>query len=213
MVTIPAPMLAPERPVAPFSSDDWLYELKFDGYRCMAGIDAGQVKLLTKSGADCTGWYPEVVDALTALPGGPHVLDGEACCLRPDGTSDFNRFQERARRRRAYPGCPQVTLAVFDVLVYNGRNVMALPLVRRKEYLLELVGEEARRGLLPVKTLPADATLFQAMTLPQDKGGLGLPIEGVVAKRRDSPYRPGRRSQDWLKIKRPGWDKDRIWRG
>jgi len=219
-------MLAPERAVQPFSSPDFLYQLKFDGYRCMAGIEAddglepdteeerrlqvaSRVQLRTKSGASCGSWFPELLEPLAALPGGPHVLDGEACCLREDGTSDFNLFQERARRRRWYPGAPQVTYAIFDILVYNGRRVMNLPLVRRKALLSELlVG--AKAPLLYVKDLPADANLFYSMTLPEDEGGLGLEIEGVVAKKRDSVYQPGVRSPNWLKIKRRGWQDGRV---
>ena len=64
-------MHAPKQLFAPFTSQDWLYELKHDGYRCMAGVQDGEVKLLTKSGADCTKWYSEVVGGLEALTGRP----------------------------------------------------------------------------------------------------------------------------------------------
>jgi bifunctional non-homologous end joining protein LigD len=162
------------------------------------------VVLHTKSGADCTAWFPEIAQALADLPGGPHVLDGEACVLDADGVSDFNRLQERARRRRWYPGAPQVTFCVFDILVHDGKRVMGLPLVARKQLLEQLV--TGRPGVLFVKDLPADAALFRAMV------GAGLKIEGVMAKRRDSTYQPGVRSPDWLKIKRPGWQEGRVWK-
>lgn len=204
MVNIPAPMQAPEQLFAPFTSPDWLYELKHDGYRTMAGVQAGEVKLLTKSGTDCTKWYPEVVRALVSLPGGPHVLDGEACVLRDDGTSDFNLLQERARRRKWYPGAPTVTYCVFDLLAHDGRLTMNLPLVQRKEMLQELVRDVP--GILFVGHLDADANVFKAMV------AAGLEIEGVVAKRRQSAYRPGVRSDDWRKVKRPGWQEGRRWR-
>lgn len=210
MVPIPAPMLAPETLRAPFSDDAWLYELKYDGYRCMAGIDVEgpdrQVDLRTKSGAPCTACFEEVAHALRALPGGPHVLDGEVCVLRPDGTSDFNLLQERARRRRAYPGCPAVTYCVFDLLVQDGANLMKLPLEQRKGRLEKLMKAVPPPPLLFVKDLPADASLFAAMV------GAGLEIEGVVAKRRSSAYQPGVRSTDWAKIKRKGWQEGRRWR-
>src|SRR4051794_14771521 len=110
-VTIPAPMRAPEQLRPPFTDAEWLYELKFDGYRCMAGVEkddgftpdseeeryqhiAARVQLRTKSGADCGRWFPEIVEALAGLPGGPHVIDGEVAVLDENGVSDFNRLQE-----------------------------------------------------------------------------------------------------------------------
>lgn len=215
-------MQAPEALRKPFASPDWLYELKFDGYRCMAGIEADdgfkpegedkylqqalRVRLQTKSGADCTTWFPEVVEVLAKLPGGPHVIDGEACVLRPDGVSDFNAFQERARRRRWYPGAPQVTLCAFDLLLHNGQRITGLPLVERKERLEQLLASVPKQAVLYVGNLPADPAVFHAMVAAE------LPIEGVMAKRRASTYQPGVRSPDWVKIKRAGWQEGRVWR-
>ncbi|MDP3761522.1 MAG: hypothetical protein Q8R01_13500 [Ramlibacter sp.] len=196
-------MKAPEGLRPPFSSPDWLFEVKFDGYRCMARIENGQVDLHTKSGADCTSWFPEVAQALTKIKGA-HVIDGEACVLDDQGLSDFNRLQTRARHRRWYPGCDPVTLCSFDILVHRGQPVMGLPLLERKALLQELLADVP--GVLFVKDLPADSGLFKAMELA------GLKIEGVVAKRKASTYQPGVRSPDWLKIKRPGWQEGRAWR-
>lgn len=223
MVEIPAPMHAPDTLRAPFTDPAWLYELKFDGYRCMAGIEkdtgfqptnddqrraliAQRVTLRTKRGADCSRWFPELLEPLASLPGGPHVIDGEVCVLREDGTSDFNALQERARRRRWYPGAPRATLCAFDLLVHNGQQIMGLPLERRKARLQQLLAGAPKAAVLFVGDLPADSDLFAAMV------AAGLQIEGVVAKRRDSIYRPGVRSPDWIKIKRPGWQEGRIWR-
>jgi bifunctional non-homologous end joining protein LigD len=212
-------MRAAEQPCLPFTADDWIYELKHDGYRTIAAIaaeDAGsdnpvldvaaRIDLFTKSGANCSKWFPEVLKALHEIPGGPHVIDGEACVLRPDGTSDFNEFQQRARRRRWYPGAPLVTLCVFDLLVYNGQSVMERPLIERKALLKDLVSPAPKSRILFVGDLPADAKLFEAMV------AAGLQFEGVVAKRKDSIYTPGVRSPHWLKIKRPGWQEGREWR-
>jgi bifunctional non-homologous end joining protein LigD len=216
-------MQAPEALRAPFTDPAWLYELKFDGYRCMAGIERApaepiqtrvqlateamwRVRLLTKSGTDCTLWFPEIAEALAMLPGGPHVIDGEVCVLRPDGTSDFNLLQARARRRKPYPGGPQVTLLAFDILVHDGMSVMGRPLVERKALLEKLLEGMPPVWVLFVKDLPADADVFKAMV------GAGLEIEGVMAKRRASIYQPGVRSPDWVKIKRPGWQEGRNWK-
>jgi bifunctional non-homologous end joining protein LigD len=187
----------------PFSSPDWLYEIKFDGYRCLALVDAGQVQLRTKSGTDCTAWYPEVAEALATLPGGPHVIDAEACVLDEIGRSDFNLLHERAARRRWYAGCSAVTLCAFDLLFEHGRNVMGLPLVERKRRLQLLLA--GAPGVLFVSDLPAQAEIFAQAVEP-------LKLEGLVAKRRASVYNAGVRSPDWLKIKRRAWQDGRRWR-
>jgi bifunctional non-homologous end joining protein LigD len=189
----------------PFTSPDWLYEVKYDGYRLMARAGGDQpVELRTKSGADCTRWFPEVAALLGELPGGPHVIDGEACVLDDIGRSDFERLQARARRRRWVAGADPVTLCAFDVLFADGRNVMAMPLVERKAMLQQLLAPLGRR-IVVVGDFPAEAELF-------DQAVRGARLEGFVAKRRESPYLPGVRSRDWLKIKREGWQEGRKWR-
>lgn len=202
MAVIPAPMLATPGG-KPFSSPEWLYELKFDGYRCLARVDNGQVQLRTKAGTECTAWYPEVVEALSEIEGGPHVIDAEACVLDDIGRSDFNRLHQRAARRGWYAGCDSVTLCAFDLLFEDGRNIMGLPLVERKARLQRLLAKAG--GVLFVGDLPARAELFSQAVEP-------LALEGVVAKRRASAYSAGVRSPDWLKIKRAGWQDGRIWR-
>lgn len=187
----------------PFTDPDWLYEIKFDGYRCMAGIEGPLVQLRTKNLADCSTWYPELVRALQHVGGGPHLVDGEAVVLDNIGRSDFEALHARARRRRWYIGAPPVVLAAFDLLVHDGVDIMALPLVERKARLAQLLG--GLDGILVVSELPAEAELFGQAVLP-------LKLEGFVAKRRDSPYLPGIVSRDWLKIKRPGWQEGRSWR-
>lgn len=188
----------------PFTSPDWLYEIKFDGYRCLARAGGAEpVELRTKSGADCTRWYPEVAEALARVAGGPHVIDGEVCVLDDLGRSDFNALQERSARRRRYPGCRLVTYCAFDLLFEDGRSIMGLPLVERKERLGRLLAGVG--DVLVVGDLPADAALFGQAVEP-------LQLEGFVAKRRASVYTPGMRSPDWLKIKRKGWQDGRTWR-
>jgi bifunctional non-homologous end joining protein LigD len=199
------PMLAAERRVKPFTDPGWQYEIKFDGYRTLAGFGAGPVQLRTRRGVDCTRWYPEVAEQLATLPGGPHVIDGEACVLDDVGRSDFNRLQERARRRCWYKDCDQVTLCAFDILAHDGRDVTGLPLVERKALLEKLLAGVPKRVLLYVGDFTADAGLFEQVVL-------GLKLEGFVAKRKDSVYRPGERTDDWVKIKRPDWQEGRRWK-
>lgn len=202
MAVIPAPMLATPGG-KPFTSPAWLFEVKFDGYRCLARVESGQVELRTKSGALCTGWFPEAAEALASIPAGPHVIDAEVCVLDDIGRADFNRLHARAARRRWYAGCDAVTLCAFDLLFEDGRNVMGLPLVERKFRLKRLLAGVP--GVLFVSDLPAEKELFSQAVEP-------LKLEGIVAKRRDSVYSAGVRSPDWLKIKRKGWQDGRIWR-
>jgi bifunctional non-homologous end joining protein LigD len=189
----------------PFTAADWIYEVKYDGYRCMARFGGGQpTELRTKSGAACSTWFPEISELLSRVPGGPHIVDGEACVLDEIGRSDFECLQARARRRRWYAGCNPVTICAFDLLYLNGRNVMALPLVERKAMLQQLLAP-VRKHLVIVGELAAEAELFaQAVE--------GAKLEGFVAKRLGSPYVPGARTRDWLKIKRAGWQEGRTWR-
>jgi ATP-dependent DNA ligase len=97
-----------------------------------------------------------------------------------------------------------VTFCAFDLLFSDGRNVMGLPLIERKEMLQHLLAP-LRGKLVVVGDLPAQAELFQEAVV-------GARLEGFVAKRRDSVYTPGVRSPHWLKIKRPGWQEGRSWR-
>jgi bifunctional non-homologous end joining protein LigD len=179
----------------PFSSPDWLYEIKHDGYRCMARITDGQVELRTKSGLECTAWFPELTRGLASVPGGPHIIDGEVCVLDDLGRSDFDRLRARANRKRWYEGCDSVTLCAFDLLFHAGTNIMALPLFERKARLAKLLANIP--SVLVVGDLPAEQRLFNEAVPP-------LLLEGFVAKRRASTYQPGVRSPDWLKIKRKG---------
>jgi bifunctional non-homologous end joining protein LigD len=189
----------------PFTDPAWIYEVKYDGYRCMARAGGGQpAELRTKSGVDCTAWFPEIADLLAVLPGGTHVVDGEACVLDEIGRSDFERLQARARRRRWVPGADQVTFCAFDLLYLDGRSVMAAPLVERKVMLQQLLAP--LKGLLVVVgDFPAEAGLF-------DQVVLGAKLEGFVAKRLASTYTPGIVSPDWRKVKRTGWQEGRTWR-
>jgi bifunctional non-homologous end joining protein LigD len=204
MVTIPAPMHATEGG-RPFTDPDWIYEVKYDGYRCLARCGGGEpTELRTKSGANCTKWFPEVANLLATLPGGPHIIDGEVCVLDDIGRSDFECLQQRARHRRWYPGCNPVTMCSFDVLYTGGRWVMALPLIERKAMLREVLAPLGKK-IIVVGEFPADAALFQQLVL-------GAKLEGFVAKRLASPYVPGVISRDWRKVKRPGWQEGRTWR-
>jgi bifunctional non-homologous end joining protein LigD len=195
---LPAPMLAPETLRPPFTDPAWIYEIKFDGYRCMAGVDHGQVRLATRRGMDCTGWFPEVAQGLAQLPGGPHVIDGEICVLDELGRSDYNRLQDRARRRCFYPECDPVVFCAFDLLAVDGRSIIGLPIEARKAKLAALLSPAPPSVLYVGHFEPEHGRVMFEQAVHQ------LGLEGLVAKRLGSPYRPGERSPDWIKVKRPG---------
>lgn len=190
-------MLLADRPHE-LGAPGWIYELKFDGYRLMALVDQGKATLISKSGADATAWFPEVASGLAAIPGGPHLLDGEAVVLDELGRSSFERLHARARRRRWYPGADPVVFATFDLLVDGGQEVTALPVLERKARLARLLDPAPASALL-VGHFDADhgPSLFANAVIQ-------LGLEGLVAKRLESPYRPGTRSPDWVKVKRQG---------
>lgn len=192
--TVPI-MLA--RPAAePFSRAGWFFELKYDGYRMVAGLDDRQVLLRYRNGGDATEVFPDVAPALRALPFSSLVLDGEVVVLGDDGRPSFGRLARRARLSREteiavaameHPA----TYFVFDLLEVDGRDLRGLPLRARKELLARVV---PRRG--PVRY--ADHVPEKGGAAFEQARRLGL--EGLVAKKADSPYRAGR-SAGWLKVR------------
>lgn len=187
-------MLLSERKTA-FSDPAWVYELKFDGYRLLAEVDAGCCILRSRSGADATSWFPEVAAGLARLPG-HHVFDGEVSVLDDIGRSDFDRLHARAKRRGLRPGFDPVVFCAFDALVVDGLDVMTQPLSTRKVQLRRLLAS-GPGSVLYVQGIEGEGeALYQQ--------ALALKLEGIVAKRLDSPYVSGARSPDWFKIKRPG---------
>jgi bifunctional non-homologous end joining protein LigD len=181
---------------APFSSDEWAFELKYDGFRLLAAGGAGQARLRYRSGRDPTERYPELTSALRALPTPGLILDGELIAEDAAGHPDFHRLQARAQLTRANDVeraalAAPVSYLVFDLLAADGRDLRGLPLAARKALLARLV---PRLG--PVRY--ADHVVGHGEALLAAVVSRGL--EGVVAKRLASPYR-ATRSRDWLKLK------------
>ena len=182
---------------APFSSDDWIFELKYDGFRLLAFGGAGEATLRYRSMKDPTHRYPELTSAVRALPIPGLVLDGEIVILDAEGKPDFTKLAERAQLhktsevQRAAMAAP-VTYVVFDLLGAGGHDLRGLPLLVRKDLL--------RRLLPPLGPLRyGDHVAARGEALLEQVVARGL--EGVVAKRADAPYRSAR-SKDWLKMKR-----------
>ena len=182
------PMLATAAEELPKGSG-WLYEVKWDGYRAIVRIRAGEVTLTSRNGKDLTGRFPTVASALARAVRTPDcVLDGEVCALDEQGRASFSAMQQ------GKDGTPLVFYA-FDVLEVEGEPLVDLPLVERRERLAELV--DTRRGVVRLSETFEDG---EALLEAAEKQGL----EGVIAKRADSRYLPGRRSREWLKVKTSG---------
>jgi bifunctional non-homologous end joining protein LigD len=188
------PMLA-EAQEQPFNAPGWLFELKLDGYRVLAAKQDSP-RLLSRNGNDLSPCFPEVIQALKALAFDRLVLDGELVALNDEGRPNFQRLQQRAQLRRsldirhAAVECP-VTFYAFDLLAFDGFDVRPLPLATRKRLLSQVVPPTGVIRYL-------DHFEDEGMVLYQEVQKLGL--EGIVAKRADSSYKPGR-SDAWIKIR------------
>ncbi len=190
------PMLAVQAGSRDASGDGWAYELKWDGIRCVAVVHGATVRLFSRNHNDVSDQYPEVVEALAALDMDA-VLDGELVALDDRGIPSFGRLQQRmgvaktAEVRRLRETVPVRYLA-FDVVELDGRSRRDLTYDERRVELEALdLGDEV------VQVPPAHGgSLAEAVALSRRHK-----LEGVVAKRRSSRYRPGARSTDWLKLK------------
>jgi bifunctional non-homologous end joining protein LigD len=187
-----APMLATLGP-APRGAG-WAYEYKWDGVRAVTCTDGTAVRVLSRNDRDVTASYPELGETATLLAGRAAVLDGEIVALDPDGRPSFAQLQRRMHVREPAAGLvAEVPVAyyVFDVLVLDGEALLARPYADRRGLLTGL-GLTGR-----VVDTPAAITGTDPAEVLAAAGRRGL--EGIVAKRLGSPYRPGRRSPDWVK--------------
>ena len=188
------PMLA--QPGSPFDSDQHLFEIKWDGTRMLAFVDDAGYRLSNRHRGDRTEQYPEFAFLAQASTG--TILDGEMVVLH-DGQPDFRRLLSRDQARRPLTirllarSLP-ATYVVFDLLYCRYRSLLAEPLQQRRALLRQLVQEIDQPVLvLSEGIVGAGTTFFQQVCQ--------LGLEGVVAKRLRSRYRPGRRAGAWIKIK------------
>ena len=188
------PMLLDERPLD-FHAPGWIWEVKFDGYRTTALFGGGTCELRSRDGANATAWFPQLSKSLAAVKGGPYIVDGEVCVLDVVGRSDLDALQARVQRRRWFDGAKLVTYCVFDLLALGGRDLTSLPLIERKAALINSLSAVPRFLLLVGHFEEHVETLFREAVHQ-------LNLEGLVAKRANSIYRPGIRSADWVKVKR-----------
>jgi bifunctional non-homologous end joining protein LigD len=178
------------------TGDGWAYELKWDGVRAIAVIRGARARLYARSGAEITIAYPELTGLAEAV-GDDATLDGEIVVLDEAGRPSFQALaermhvRERQRAARLAASVP-VTYMIFDLLSLAGEDLTDRP-YRERRQALERLAPAGARWLVPPSFTDGRATLAAATEHT---------LEGVVAKRLDSTYRPGLRSPDWLKVKR-----------
>ncbi len=172
--------------------EQWLHEVKFDGYRVQAQLDDGQVKLFTRKGLDWTERMPSLARAFAKLPVTNALFDGEFVALNEQGLSDFQALQNSLSAEQDEP----LVYYAFDLLHLNGVDLTGVPLLERKAVLAEVF--EALPRALSDKLRTSEHVLGRGAEFFAQAGKLGL--EGIVSKRADSTYRPGR-GRDWLKVK------------
>jgi len=170
----------------PFDDPDWLFEVKWDGYRAVAEIRKGGVSLYSRNLLSLDKKYPPIVDALRKL-GFEAVLDGEIVVADDAGRPDFQRLQHYRDSRGGH-----LLYCVFDLLHFGGRDLTGLSLARRKEILKGIL--PAVPGIRFSDHVWKEGILFYRAA--RDKG-----LEGIVAKHSRSVYEAGRRSRQWLKVK------------
>jgi bifunctional non-homologous end joining protein LigD len=189
------PMLANQAD-GPFDSDQHLFEVKWDGLRCLAFIDAGRVRLQSRQLTSLSFQVPEL-GYLDRLPSGT-VLDGELVVLE-SGKPSLRAVQQRAFLQDRQPiqwlsHTRPVTYLVFDLLYLKGKPVMGAPLSFRREQLQQLLGRLPVAGVVATEVVRHHGRQLFAEVMRRG-------LEGIMAKRLEGPYLPGKRSPHWLKIK------------
>ncbi|MDH0745325.1 DNA ligase D [Pseudomonas sp. GD03842] len=168
---------------------EWLYEIKYDGYRILARIIGGEVRMITRNGHDWTDRLPLQAKAISELNLGDGWLDGEAVVLNDDGLPDFQALQNAFDRGRSN----DIVYYLFDVPFINGEDIRERPVEERRAALKKLLGKQ-KKG--PLRFSEA----FSASHRDIIESACSLSLEGVIGKRAGSAYQ-SRRSPDWIKLK------------
>ena len=182
----------------PFSDPDWLFEVKWDGYRVEAVMSGGRVRLWTRNRQDAATYFPDLARATDWLDAREAIVDGEVVALDDEGRPRFGLLQDRTGvhrgrgpdGRRGEPA--PIVYQAFDLLHLDGRSLLGVPLEDRKRLLRGRLREHPL--VRYAGHVVADGEAFQEAARQQA-------LEGVVAKLRRSAYEPGRRSRSWLKLK------------
>jgi len=180
------PMLAETASELPKASDEWVYEIKLDGYRCLAGRDSRDAKLWSRRGNLFTRDFPGIARACASLPDDT-LIDGEIVAFDAQGQVSFNLLQHRRSRASA------IRLYAFDLLIYRGHSTVGMELLERRKLLSQ--------ALRPLSDSIQLSESFEADPAELLRAAKKLGLEGIVAKRKRSLYEPGKRSRAWLKYK------------
>ena len=189
-----SPMLLYE--TQPFDDENYIYELKLDGIRCLAYIDGKSLVLQNKRHKDVTAIYPELSQVSKCVKKRV-ILDGELVVLNKDGKPDFYALQRRSlmtdsfKTGLAAKGNP-VQFVAYDIIYYDGKDLTDKPLMERKKILSQAVREG--NNLIISRYIESNGVAFFELAKAQE-------LEGIVAKRKDGLYHIGKRTRDWLKIK------------
>jgi bifunctional non-homologous end joining protein LigD len=167
----------------PSDDDMWAYEIKWDGYRTLAFVDAGHTRLQSSNLLDVTAKYPELAELAGSVNANSAIIDGELVVLDGEGRPSFELMQQHAT---------QVAYYVFDVLSVDGHDTIALPYEQRRELVTGLL-ESGPNWMVPAHRVGDGAALVAATI---ERG-----LEGVMAKRLGSLYVPGKRTPNWRKVK------------
>ena len=169
--------------------DAWTYEVKFDGYRALAGRDSTGVTLWSRRANIFTDHFPHLANACEHLPADT-LLDGEIIALDANGRVSFNQLQHHRSQAQA------ILFYAFDVIIHRGKSLVQVPLETRREILVETIGELKLQTPLICLSDTLDTTPAELIPLVKEFG-----FEGIIAKRKDSCYEAGKRSGAWLKYK------------
>jgi bifunctional non-homologous end joining protein LigD len=174
----------------PPSGDEWLHEMKFDGYRILTRVDSGKAQLLSRNGKDWTAHFPAVARAAADLEVRQALLDGEVAVLKKDGTTSFQDLQNAMGAGKQ----GEIVYFAFDLLHLDGYDLTGAPLQERKALLAELLAGADGSGVLRLSdhVVGSGRQFFER--------ACRTALEGIVSKRRDAPYEPGR-GRSWLKVK------------
>jgi bifunctional non-homologous end joining protein LigD len=209
------PMLATLAHEVP-SGADWAYEMKWDGVRALTLVQPGTLRIKSRNGRDVTAGYPELHALAGELGTAEVLLDGEIVALNEEGRPDFQLLQRRMHVRdaaslRILQHEVPIVLMIFDLLWFDGRLIIDLPYTERRR-VLEALGPSGTTWQTPPASVEDGE---DALATSHELG-----LEGIVAKRVDSVYEPGRRSSAWRKIKHDlrqelvigGWTPGKGWR-